>query len=55
MSKVSTINLSSSVIATKFGNEVELLDQEDDQIIYITKQDLLDMLKLFEEQEQENK
>ena len=55
MSSVSTINLSKSVIATKFGNEVELLDHEDDQIIYITKQDLLDMLKLFEEQEQENK
>jgi len=55
MSNVSTINLSNSVVATKFGNEVELLDHEDDQIIYITKQDLLDMLKLFEEQEQENK
>lgn len=55
MSNVSTINLSKSVIATKFGNEVELLDQQDDEIIYITKQDLLDMLKLFEEQEQENK
>ncbi len=51
MSSVSTINLSNSVIATKFGNEVELLDREDDQIIYITKQDLLDMLKLFDEQE----
>lgn len=28
MSNVSTINLSSSVIATKFGNEIELLDRE---------------------------
>ena len=55
MSNVSTINLSNSIIATKFGNDVEILDKEDDQIIYITKQDLLDMLELFEEQEQENK
>ena len=52
MSTVSTINLSNSVIATKFGNDVELLDKEDDQIIYITKQDLLSMLKLFEEREE---
>lgn len=55
MSKISTINLSNSVIATKFGDEIELIDNEDDQIIYITKQDLISMLKLFEEQEQENK
>ena len=52
MSTVSTINLSNSVIATKFGNDVELLDKEDDKIIYITKQDLLSMLKLFEEREE---
>lgn len=55
MSKIVTINLWNSIIATKFGNEIELLDKEDEQIIYVTKQDLLNMLKLFEEQEQENK
>lgn len=53
MGNIATINLSNSVIATKFGNDVELLDKEDDQIIYITKQDLLDMIELFEEQERE--
>lgn len=51
MSNVSTINLSNSVIATKFGNKIGILDREDDQIIILQKQDLLDMLKLFEEQE----
>lgn len=55
MGKIVTINLSNRAIATKFANDVEILDKGDDQIIYITKQDLLNMLKLFEEQEQENR
>ena len=36
-------------------NEVELYCTELMDTIFVSKQDLLDMLKLFEEQEQENK
>lgn len=50
MSEEITINLVGSIVATKFGNKIEILDREDDQIIILQKQDLLDMLKLFEEQ-----
>lgn len=38
------------------GDYIELFCPERmDNTIYVTKQDILDMLKLFEEQEQENK
>lgn len=45
---------SSYLLATKYGKEVEICDENDGRNIYVTKQDLLDMLKLFE-QERENK
>ena len=37
------------------NNEVCCSDYEVDEFMWFSKQDLLDMLKLFEEQEQENK
>lgn len=36
------------------GNKVEIYDKEGMDIVYLTKQDLLGMLKLFEQQEQED-
>ena len=51
----SSIKLQNSYLyATKYDNEVEICDENDGRNVYVTKQDLLDMLKLFEEQEQEN-
>ena len=39
----------------KSNNFVSVYVEDDDYIIWFSKQDLLDMLKLFEEQEQESK
>lgn len=55
---IKTVKLESDTMEATIinsNNKVEIYDKEGMDIVFVSKQDLLNMLKLFEEQEQENK
>lgn len=53
MSKLKRIKLEHSYLeATYYGTQVEIYDTEGLDLVFVSKQDLIAMLKLFEEQEE---